>query len=287
MNRRHPYRCAAIAILLTAAAAFTASVCRADLKALDDGDLAGISGMGGISVGLDDVSVYLHLGSFSYTDTDSGNALVLEGVTAGDGDGRPAAFATGNVDTDGDGLRTPLTVDVGTVGDRAAVVLQALDWQQVLDLHVETLRFCGQALGSLDLGPIHRPSFYWMVGGHDDGIDFELAQRLSIDAFEFTYNDAGDRLDLAGIHLGAADTGDPADPATWEMNGLFRIGAMADGNPATFDVGQGDDGLAAIDMNLPMSGAVRVESVQWAGADFGPMAIDGIQVHRLNIRLIP
>jgi hypothetical protein len=71
------------------------------------------------------------------------------------------------------------------------------------------------------------------------------------------------------------------------MTGLFQVGDVAGGNPATFDVGQGEDGMVAVSLNLPMRGSLRVESLQWGGTDFGPMAIDDIQVHRLTVRFIP
>lgn len=260
---------------------------QADLHALADRELAGISGVGGLSIGMDDVSVYVHFESISYTDTDSGNALVLEGVTLSGGNGGPVTFATGDVEMNDDRLRTPLTLDVGNIGDQAAVVLQALDWQQDLNLHVNSLSFCGQELGSLDIGAIHRPSFTWMVAGHGDGIDFELAQRLSIDTLQYTCSDTDEQLTLTGIHLGARDDGAPEDPTTWQMSGTFQLGDMTTGHPAAFDVGQDENGMAAIQLSLPMSGAMRVENLQWGGTDFGPMAIDGIVVHRLSVQLIP
>lgn len=270
-------------------------VCPADLQPLDNTELAAVSGTGGLSIALDDVSVYAYTDAFSYIDSDTGNALTLEGLTLTNGGLRPATFAAGDRDVNGDGLVTPLTLDVGGISDpdspvfgKAVAVIEALDWYQEAALHAETLRFCGQDLGTLDIGVIHRPSFYWRVSAHaGSGIDWEYGTRLSIDTFKLTYNDLNDSLAANGLHLGLHDDGDPADPATWQMAGLFQIGAMAEGNPATFDVGQAGDGLAAITMNLPMQGSLRVASLQWGGTDFGPMAIDDIQVHRLTVRFIP
>jgi hypothetical protein len=127
-----------------------------------------------------------------------------------------------------------------------------------------------------------------MLGAHDGGgIDWEYGTRLSIDTLRLTYNDLNESLAANGIHFGLHDAGDPADPSTWQMTGLFQIGAIAEGAPATFDVGQGEDGMVAVTMNMPMRGSLRVESLQWGGSDFGPMAIDDIQVHRLTVRFIP
>jgi hypothetical protein len=280
-------------LLTIAAAAFAASRSSAGLRPMDDDELTHVSGAGGISIGLD-LSVYMHLGSFSYTDSDSGQALVLENVTISDGNLRPAYFATGNVDRDGDGIHSPLTFDVATVTDpdsaafeQTMIVLRALDWLQQVHIGVETLRFCGAELGRMDIGPIHRPSFYWLLGAHDTGIDFEHGLRMSIDALRLTYNQQGAGFGFSGIHLGAYDPGAPEDPGNWRMSGLFQIGAMHEGNPATFDVGMGGDGHAAVVLNLPMNGALRIENLDWAGRNFGPMALDGIQVHRLAVHFTP
>jgi hypothetical protein len=271
-----------------------ASRCPADLHAMADLELARISGTGGISIGIQDLSIYMHTGSFSYTDTDTGNALVLENLTLTNGSFRPAYFATGNVDLDGDGIYSPLTFDIDTISDpgsaafgRTVMVLRAGDWLQQVHLHAERVRFCDEELGSLDIGVIHRPSFYWLMGAHEVGIDFEHGTRLSIDAIRLTYNQRLESFALNGIHLGAHDPGIPEDPGTWRMAGMFKIGDIRAGRPATLDVGRNPDGMAAVIINLPMSGSLRVENLQWAGADFGPIAIDGIQVHRLNVSFTP
>lgn len=279
-----------IAIFATVLVPWGPAPARADLQPMADRDLAGVSGAGGISIGIGDLSLYLHTETLSYTDTDTGNAFSLEGITLSGGDQQFATFAVGNVDTNGDGLYSPLTLDVET-GDAAygapVLRIEALDWLQAVNIHVDALYFCEASLGSLDMGVIERPTFYWLLGAHDDGIDFESGQRLSIGSLQYTYNTLGDLFALDGIYLGASDDGAPEDPTTWEMTGVFQIGALTEGNPATFDVGQGDDGLVTVSLNLPMSGSLRVANVQWGGTDFGPVAIDGIQVHRLTVQLVP
>jgi hypothetical protein len=40
-------------------------------------------------------------------------------------------------------------------------------------------------------------------------------------------------------------------------------------------------------LKLPMEGSLRVEDVKFGGSDFGPLALDGIEVHRLAIQINP
>jgi hypothetical protein len=291
---KHIYTCLIGCLWCAALWLLPAGDCAADLQVLAGDELARISGSGGLSIGVQDAAVFMHTAAFTYVDSDTGNALTLEGLTLSNGAGRPASFSTGGVDVDGDRLVTPLTIDVMTYDDpalsvygKAVVALKAMDWLQAAHLHAEILRFCGQDLGSLDIGVLQRPSFYWLLGAHDSGIDIEYGARIDIDTLRLTYNTNAEHCALNGIHFGAQDSGAPQDPSAWRMEGLFRIGDMAAGRPATLDVGQDADGWVAIHLNLPMAGAIRVENLAWAGTDFGPLAIDGIQVHRLSVRFVP
>jgi hypothetical protein len=266
----------------------------ADMQMLDDIDMAAIDGTGGLSIGLDNIAFYLQADKVSYTDTDTGNALELGHLTISNGRGEPATIHAGNADVNHDGLMSPLTFDVVTISDplspaygKAVTVFQALDWLEEAHLHVEELRFCNQELGRLDIGVIHRPSFYWVVGAHDSGVDFEYGAQVSVDALRLTYNSQNENLAFSGIHLASQIAGLPERPDQWQLDGNFQIGALYEGRPATFDVGKDDAGMVGIEMNLPMQGSLRAENIQWAGQDFGPMAIDGIQVHRLNVRFMP
>ncbi len=266
----------------------------ADMRALDDNDMAAIDGAAGLSMALNNIAFYLQADKYSYTDTDTGNRLELGHLILSNGQGGPVTIQAGNVDTNNDGLMSPLTLDVATISDpqspvygKAVAVFQALDWLQEVDLHVEELRFCGQELGRLDIGVIHRPSFYWIAGAHDSGVDFEYGAQISVDALRLTYNSQNENLTLSGLHLASQAAGLPEHPDQWQLDGMFQIGALYEGQPATFDVGRDEAGLVAMEINLPMRGCLRVEKIQWAGQDFGPMAIDGIQVHRLNVRFTP
>lgn len=145
------------------------------------------------------------------------------------------------------------------------------------------------------------PSLYH-AGAHADGtgggFDFDYSTRISAQAFRYTYNNTGETLKLSGIHLvNAADAlgkdgspDDPAVPANWAFTGadnVFRIGDIGSGNPAKIDIVTDATGVTSLFLQLPMQGSLRVEKVDFGGKDFGPIAIDGINVHRLSIELRP
>ena len=115
-------------------------------------------------------------------------------------------------------------------------------------------------------------------------------------------------LTLSGIHLAGSAVGtpaipdDPTTPSTWVFSGNFKIGNIDTGHPATIDVGT-DAGITSLYLNLPMQGTLRVEKVifgtntvssdpnynsnfaEGAPLNFGPIAIDGINVHHLNVKI--
>jgi len=129
------------------------------------------------------------------------------------------------------------------------------------------------------------------------GVDFDYSTIVYAQAFRYTYTttpvlpDTTGTLALTGIHLMGAATGtadDPSNPATWKFTGtnnVFRIGNIDTGNPATIDVSTDTGGTTSLNLNLPMQGSLRVENVNFGGNDFGPIAIDGINVHHLYVKI--
>lgn len=162
-------------------------------------------------------------------------------------------------------------------------------------------------LGSLTMGLIDIPHFSNYISPRIDGVgfDFQTSFQMTIDKIGYAFNDHCDALEFCPIYIGESFTGDPETPASWAMNGDFQIGDLfgdtsalspADwkhSNPAKINVGEGeiygaDNGIyGTLAMNLPMQGSIRFESATFDGTDFGPGAIDGMQVHRLNLMLIP
>ena len=172
-------------------------------------------------------------------------------------------------------------------------------------------------LGSFTMGLIDMPrsATYTSPRINGSGFDFQHSFQMTIDKTGYAYNTSCDALEMNSLYIGESFsdlTGDdPSDPTTWKPNqatpvdfGDFQIGDlfgdMSDANstnwiysnPAMIDVGQcelyGDgDIYGLLDIRLPMSGSIRFESMDFNGTDFGPGAIDGINVHRLELQFIP
>lgn len=178
-------------------------------------------------------------------------------------------------------------------------------------------------LGSFYIGNIHMPRFSSYVSPpNGSGVEFQTSFQLTIDKLSYNYNPSTcAALEFCSTYIGGnfvdgAD--DPANPASWMPNrltpvdfGEFQIGDLfgdissavtADwehSNPAGMDIGEGDiygtgDMYGSLALRLPMEGSIRFESANWItdpaanqAVNFGPGAIDGIQVHRLNLDLIP
>lgn len=289
-----------LCILITLA---LANPTHAELRQLKDTDLDTINAQAGISLAVSDLSIYHHLDRLYYAGTDGGY-LSLENITVYNGGNAPARIDIGVADADGDGLIEPLTLDVFTVSDAASPIygkslvrLAAPDWLQEKAYHIESVQIAGHEtglphdLGTLDLGPVHLPGFELYVGGHSDGIDFQLGAGLRIDQVRLTTNTSGDALEATGIRFAESFGGAPEGPASWAGQGNFTVGDLFSGAPATFDVGGvtlADGSQAAVvALALPMAGSLRMENLSLNGSDFGPVAVDGIQVHALEVVFVP
>lgn len=177
---------------------------------------------------------------------------------------------------------------------------QSPDLYQHLNLSVDDVVFCGQSIGQLAIDDFTTPERYFTTGAHGSGMDFQYDLQMHMGRFGYNFNTSGtaDTFSLDGIHLvGAFDdmsdfditdstTWDiPTDPAEWTHSGVFSIGNINSGNPATLDIGTNASDQAVMQLELPMGGSLRVESLNFGDKDFGPMAIDGLEVHRLTVMI--
>jgi hypothetical protein len=120
-------------------------------------------------------------------------------------------------------------------------------------------------------------------------VEFEYQVNTAIGSAIYNYNTTN-ALAFTGIHFfGTTVVGAPENPSTWtSYPGVFQIGDIAGGNPAQMNIGSTADGSStAMQFQLPMAGSIRVGDVNFGGADFGPLALDGLNVHRLTIQFHP
>ncbi|MBW2597008.1 MAG: hypothetical protein JRC93_13785, partial [Deltaproteobacteria bacterium] len=141
--------------------------------------------------------------------------------------------------------------------------------------------------GSLYLNDITQTDEVLNIGAHG-GIDFDHTSKIDIGSLQYTYSTIPTSLTATDIHLAGSAAGAPEDPTAWSFTGPFKVGDISNSNPATIDVGTNETtGKTSLFLNQPMAGCLRVENVNFGGKDFGPCAIDGITIHRLQIQIMP
>jgi hypothetical protein len=254
--------------------------CIARMTAMTDSELSQAGAGGGISVDILQSGLWIAMDSFRIEDTDHDprhklelNKIVIDG---------PAGYFL--LDTPSG---NPIAIDVGADASGRTIVRRVFsEYTHPIYFTVEDFRFCEQPLGSLYMDSVTQNNVALNVRAHG-GVDFDYTNRLDIAALRYAYNTAPQSLTALGVHLAVSADGAPADPAAWAFTGAFKIGDIS-ANPATMDVGaDAGTGKTSMLLNLPMQGCLRVEKVTFGGNDFGPCAIDGINVHRLQVQLTP
>lgn len=272
---------------------------------LNDEDIRGISGQSGVSIMMDGVAT-VHYDIITFSDTQTHpNYIELKDFNVDNGSaGGAFSFATLynpsplvlqantiDVATDSSGRTFITMVDTSQMNPRRYIVndLELKYWSSSDSTYYE------QPLGSIELDALCQgPSVYNLWAHAASGISFDYTTVISASALTYTYNTTT-ALSFSGIHIVGSATGDPKDPYDldhtgdpWVFSGTFKIGTIGDASnaPATIDVATDSTGTS-ISLNLPMAGTLRVEDVNFGGKDFGPIAIDGIQVHRLGVKISP
>ena len=281
---------AAVLLLLLAAIISAGPAKAAQPANLSDAELAGVTAQAGISINVETKS-RVDILEYSISDTpDLGvdrQWIKFKHITVDDGAGGYFTTATS--------IDDPIRVDIGT-NDAGRTLVSVYDPSHVLPrwYGIEDIEFCDLAIGSINLDALSMGPSLYRAGAHADGTgggyDFDYSTRITAQALRFTYNNVPEALTLSGIHLAGSASGAENDPATWSFTGNFKIGDIDAGTPAKIDVVTNSDdapGVTSLVLNLPMQGSLRVENVNFGGNDFGPIAIDGINVHRLSLSFHP
>jgi len=260
----------------------------AGMEAMDDAELDRVCAATGMSLVIKDFAYNYNVDSYTYTDTDTGNSLALQNISYDDGTGGSAIIDTGD---------EAITFDLFTINDLNSSMdgatffaISAHDLRPVLYNSVDNVVFAGTDIGSTRTGNISLSSFdlYITPNPYGRGIAGEFDFQMHTDEKIYTYNGAGDRLTYTGTTWSQTAGGLPEDPATWTFRDSFAIGDINSANPATMDVlTLTDTGVTSILINTPMRGSIRIENVNLGGTDFGPIAIDGINMHHFDVMIKP
>ena len=274
-----------VVLLFVALAGFYNPV-MAGMEPLDDAALDRIKAARGFSLLVKDVTFSYTLDSYTYTDTDTGNSLALNDLSWHDGAGGPVYFDSGD---------EAITFDILTINNPAGPIdgktffaITIPDWRQDYHISVDHFVFCNTDLGRTDTGNINMPYSAFYFTGHGHGLDWELDFELNTEETAYTYNTAGDSLTQQGIYWAQTAAGAPETPDDWVFTGPFAIGDINNDNSAKLDViTLTDTNTTSLLLNIPMRGVYRIKDVSFGGSDFGPIAIDGIRVHRLHVMIKP
>ncbi|SCY10283.1 hypothetical protein SAMN05216233_10414 [Desulfoluna spongiiphila] len=277
------------------------------MEALSEHQMKGTTAQAGISIAMDDVTFYHHVDAFRLTDPDDPSGYMefqdIESLTTID---------VGTSDVNGDNTIGCITLDLFTVSDATSPIngkpllyLVGADIDYNKDLTIGAINVCGTDIGSAAVDNYAMPSFHLYLGAHDCGVDLEFGARITMDQFSYGTS-PDDTLTLSGITLAGSFTDNPADtpsdPSTWQAGGEFVLGDIASGNPLTIDVATdttaswADDadgnpipnprlGSGFIAINMPMEGSLRIENMGFGTNDFGALALDNIQAHKLYIEI--
>ncbi|GAB6163446.1 hypothetical protein JCM12298_26060 [Desulfothermus naphthae] len=263
-----------------------------------------VIGQAGVSIGVSDYKVYRNYEYIGYKDTDSNDGvngtIFLNNVEIME------TLSTGNVDTNGDDRRTGIAIDVfQNTDDVLMTSFTADDFDHRFDFYVNSISFCGKEIGSLNIDEIHPYSQRLYMSGHSNSTGVDFQYNLALETTNFNYNyqfNENNTPQYKSLHFDKFymvktftdnPNDDPSDPSTWQPSGQFQFGDMNPYGESTYDPGTLDAGvdpdtnLAQILVTLPMEGSIRISNFQVGDINFGPIAIDGIHVHRMNIRYIP
>ena len=278
-------------ILLTGCIIFSPAFLQAQLNEVSEEELSQVSAQSGITRVIGDSQFRVTLDSYRISDTDHSprNWMELNNITIDDGLGGYFSMDTPANEADFN------TIDVGTDSSGRFNVLMNMSTNvEPRTYTVGNFVFCDQDLGSIKLSNVRHGTDMLTIGSHMDGtcgIDMEYQTKIDIDSLTYTYNfsplpNFPRSLVLSGIHLSQFSLGSPEDPTSWISMGKFKFGDLANDNPITLDVGTNENtGVTSCFMNIPMQGTARVENVEFHKQDFGPIAIDGINVHHLCIQI--
>ena len=312
-------------LIIFACMLFPLAVVSAQMKVMDDDSLDRVVAGTGLSLMIKDVTFSFNLKSYAYdtfnnpgdvTTTWSHNAGLYQELF-GQEDAAGFEFELGSNGNSSSGIEFKnivihggrsgdllldavfdsgesfVTADLFTIDDASSLIdgqtlldINVPQWQQNLHLFIENIIFAGTDIGSFDMGNMDMPFMEMYISAHGHGMDWQMDMQQHIGEIKYTYNTAGDNFSASNITMAKTAAGLPETPADWTFDGAFSTGDINNNNPATLDIITLDsNNVTSILLNLPMQGTIRTENIHLGSQDFGPIAIDGINVHHMRVML--
>jgi len=237
------------------------------------------------AVSISNSSLSYSAGMFSITDSDLVNTLEFEDITMDNGSGQGFSFDT----PENTAVQLYFRPGPEVQGFRY-LVYEAQDLsanENLPHLNVDSINFCNTSLGSLSVEDIALSGYRRRLDLRPRGsglLHQDILIGLSIEQAAYMYNHTGGALSFNRINLSQTASGEPSDPSTWTFSGLFAIGDIESSTPISIEAIY-EDSVPYANIDLPVKGTVRMERVSFGGNDFGPCAIDGIDMHSFYIRI--
>ncbi len=232
----------------------------------------------GVSISID--------GTLKITDSDLVNAIEFKNLNIDNGAGQGFSFNTPEA---GGAVQLYFMPDTEGTASRY-LVFEVPDLSANINLphiNLESITFCDLPLGSLSIEDIALSGYRHRLDLFPEGsglLHQDILIGLSLGKFAYIYNDIGDELSFNSINLSQTASGDPADPLTWTFSGPLAIGDIDESTPISIETNY-ENPVPYAQIDLPVNGTVRIENVSMGASDFGPAAIDGIQMHSFYVRV--
>lgn len=254
----------------------------------DDADLDGVRAQSGLAIAAADVEIYSEKSYWAYADTTpDGSRIAFEDAAAF----YRVAFSEPVF------LRVfQNRKDLPIVGVEALANYREKALDIDMAASIDTFTFKDADFGSLYLsgvGPETAAFYATPLGAHDgypgnSGIGFQAETRSVLDEFEWTYNQEEERFFLGGLQLAGSFDADNIPQGRFSIGDIDardeHDGALA---PASFQVLEDAEGRGFVRMNLPMEGSIRVDDVEMGGHSLGPIMIEDMSVHHLEVDFVP
>ena len=264
------------------------------LSPLNEKEMKKHTGQSGISIAIENAVFYYEDSFIKFIDGDASDP----GFISLSNTKSLHILDTGYNDLDSDGTADHLTIDIinpqqsNLEYDKPYLAMECNDWSGTSYFQAEEIIFSDHTLGSLQIDEAAFPKWHLYTGGHSSGIDLEAGFQMDIKSFSYNYGPSENDLSLKfeGIHFtqqfNLNTNDDPSNPETWQSSGKFKIGDFSTDTPVTIDVGtRENDNSPVLFISAPIKGAIRIENIHMGNTDFGPAAIDGINVHRMKIEI--